>query len=369
MRRVLILTVIAILAIGFAMAGNEAPPGADYNLQVIAYENCPAGDFTGSNRHMIAVKANYNYYSCAGDESVACDPDDNPCADGSACIEIGECSNGENVQPICEADAECYTETCTPNTCVSGVCSGTVDLCATDYDCGVCSDGAVGCEEDFDCNMGVYCGAGVVPHGKDWDSLTKTNTILLQPGEDFRVLDGNACSRGGAIFQLPAVDVACDNGYCPAGPDLGEECSDDPLNPETCGPATDFSVWIRLVGKPNTKIGVTLCATELGECMYDGESENTCGGVVGGPACTVDADCEEDILCSLDNVIRMRTKGKQSFTDVTDELLTMTVCTEAPCTKKSDYEDVEIFDADFLNFFWNWNTKGKAHAQLRFYAN
>jgi len=362
MRRVLILTVIALFAIGFALAGNGAPPGADYNLQVIAYENCPAGDFTDSNRHQIAVKANYNYYSCANDESEACTPDtaDVVCGAGIACIEIGECSNGAVSK--CEADAECYTETCSPDTCIAGLCDATGEVCATDADCGVCSSGPVWCGEDFDCNPGVYCGAGVVPHGKDWDSLTKTNTILLQPGDDFRVLDGNACSQGGAIFQLPAVDVACEDGECPAGPDAGEACSDDPLDPETCGPATDFSVWIRLVGKPGTKIGVTLCATELGDCI-----DNLCGGV--GAACTADADCQEDILCSLDNVIRMRTKGKQTFTDVTDELLTMTVCTEAPCTKKSDYEAVEIFDADFLNFFWNWNTKGKAHAQLRFYAN
>ena len=45
----------------------------------------------------------------------------------------------------------------------------------------------------------------------------------------------------------------------------------------------------------------------------------------------------------------------------------MEVCVEAPCDKKASYEVVEVFDPDYENFFWNWNTKGKAHAQLRFF--
>src|SRR5437667_7696353 len=44
--------------------GNGLPAGQKllYNLEVIAYNgnNCPAGDFTGSNTHRIAVKADVN---------------------------------------------------------------------------------------------------------------------------------------------------------------------------------------------------------------------------------------------------------------------------------------------------------------------
>ncbi|MDH3646797.1 MAG: hypothetical protein OER80_08495 [Gammaproteobacteria bacterium] len=43
-------------------AGNGLPKGpmkGSVNLQIIAFENCPAGEFTDSNRHMIAVKANF----------------------------------------------------------------------------------------------------------------------------------------------------------------------------------------------------------------------------------------------------------------------------------------------------------------------
>src|SRR5437660_11495839 len=44
--------------------GNGLPSGQKllYNLEVIAYDanHCPAGDFTGSNTHRIAVKANFS---------------------------------------------------------------------------------------------------------------------------------------------------------------------------------------------------------------------------------------------------------------------------------------------------------------------
>src|SRR5438552_13432922 len=44
--------------------GNGLPSGQKllYNLEVIAYaaNHCPAGDFTGSNTHRIAVKANFS---------------------------------------------------------------------------------------------------------------------------------------------------------------------------------------------------------------------------------------------------------------------------------------------------------------------
>jgi hypothetical protein len=40
------------------LAGNGVGPGG-FSLEIIAFENCPGGDFTDSNRRMIAVEANY----------------------------------------------------------------------------------------------------------------------------------------------------------------------------------------------------------------------------------------------------------------------------------------------------------------------
>src|SRR5215471_732797 len=41
--------------------GNGLPPGPHFMLNVIAYDagHCPAGDFTDSNRHTIAVQASF----------------------------------------------------------------------------------------------------------------------------------------------------------------------------------------------------------------------------------------------------------------------------------------------------------------------
>ncbi len=44
-------------SIGAAFAGNGVGPGG-FSLEIIAFNNCPGGDFTGSNRRMIAVEAN-----------------------------------------------------------------------------------------------------------------------------------------------------------------------------------------------------------------------------------------------------------------------------------------------------------------------
>src|SRR4029450_426809 len=59
----ILLAVIANYAITIAGQGHNLPSGPRYMLNVIAFDNCPAGDFIDSNRHMIAVKANFDPYS------------------------------------------------------------------------------------------------------------------------------------------------------------------------------------------------------------------------------------------------------------------------------------------------------------------
>ena len=62
--KVLAVTLFAVFSWNTGLAdrppGNGAAVGkGGYLLNVIAFEQCPAGDFEGSNRHMIAVQANY----------------------------------------------------------------------------------------------------------------------------------------------------------------------------------------------------------------------------------------------------------------------------------------------------------------------
>src|SRR5262245_3341486 len=192
-------------AVTMAGQGNNLPSGPRYMLNVIAFDNCPAGDFTGSNRHMIAVKANFDPYS---------DPS----------------------KPLTGTQA-----------------------------------------------------------GKLASELIKTNTIKLTEGSDFQdlqVLDGNACD-GGAELVLPADPYTC--------PVTDPNClNTDPTFQE-------YRVFIRLVGKPKTGIGVTTCATD--EVITDpvlGTTENI-------------------IVCSTENVVQVRTTGpgRQKFEDVSKQLLTI----------------------------------------------
>ena len=234
---VLSLTLISSIALA-GEKGNGLPPGPRYMLNVIAFDNCPAGDFTDSNRHMIAVKADY-----------------------------------------------------TPGGSLSSTQAGTF-----------------------------------------YRLMIKTNTIALSSGADFKVLDGNACSKGGAEFQLSPNPYTCpvNDPYC---------INTDPTFQE-------YRVFVRLVGKPNTAIGVTTCATD--EML-------------------VDAVIEDVIVCSTENVVKVRSTGKgaMSFDDVSKELLTVCLDTSLPADGVCDIR-YALFDPALENYFWQWNTQGKAHAQLVF---
>ena len=229
---------IASITVGSAIAsqGNGLPSGpknGKFQLEVIAFDNCPAGDFTDSERHMIAVEANFGESDLTGNQA-----------------------------------------------------------------------------------------------GKYATELTKNNTINLAPSTDsnFHVTDGNACGSGksSATLELPITTDNCD------------PC--DLSNPEF----TEYQVFVRLVGGPNTGIGATSCATDAGV-----------DGVLG--------TTDDMIICSTENVVELRTAGKKPrYTDYTKELLTMVV------DLGNGLERVGIFDPRLLDYFWQWNTQGKAHAQLVF---
>ena len=256
MRKKLFTSVLALgitLSLGFGIAsagnGNGLPPGPRYMLNVIAFDknNCPAGDFTGSNRHMIAVEADFS------------------------------------------AD----------------------DLGATQA-------------------------------GTHKDNMIKTNTIKLTQGDDFRVFDGNACgSKGGAEFILPADPYNCTL-------DDGTVVTNDPACIGEDLSFQEYNVFIRLVGAKGTGVGITTCADEADD--YDPSGN----GIPG----------EDFILCSTENVVRMRTKGKVAkFEDVTRQLLTLCLDTDGDGACDARYP---LFADELEDYFWQWNTKGKAHAQLVF---
>lgn len=150
-----------------------------------------------------------------------------------------------------------------------------------------------------------------IANNQDLNTLTKVNSIFLTPSTDgtFQVLDGNACDSDGALVQLP----------------------------ETV--SSTYEVWVRLVGQPKSSIDVTTCATLQGSST---------------------------IICSTDNFAktRMTGKGEPSFTNATSKLLFITnpLLTGTTCGTSTE----PLFAGCLDNFFWNWDTTGRPHAQVWF---
>jgi hypothetical protein len=146
--------------------------------------------------------------------------------------------------------------------------------------------------------LGTFTDA-VLTAGGTYDAATfevdKRNKIFISSGPAFRVLNSNACEpTDGARLQLP-----------PQAP-------------------TNYNVFVRLVGKPESTVTAFSCAT-LGT----------------------------EIVCGTSFAkTRLTGKGEPSFTNVTNNLLKI--------------NGTQIFDSGFEDAFWVWNTTGRPHAQVWF---
>jgi hypothetical protein len=158
-----------------------------------------------------------------------------------------------------------------------------------------------------------------------------TSKIYLTQG-DFQVCDGNAldaaydCSGNqiqgqGAVFQLPCntnipADITCAAGTVQAS----------------------YQVWGRALGKPGGSAIVTTCATDP-----------TTG----------------EVVCSTESTLNsfVRNPGKQTFTNVTNELTSIVVSFDGGLT----YQRVALFSGGLQDFFWQYANSGLRLLQLRFY--
>ncbi|TMF55929.1 MAG: hypothetical protein E6I19_07225 [Chloroflexi bacterium] len=167
-------------------------------------------------------------------------------------------------------------------------------------------------------------------NGKLSNQLLKVNKIFLQPapaGESFQVLDANATDANGALFQLPA-DVSA-----------------------------TWTVWGRALGTPGGKANMTTCATTAG-----------LDGILG--------TADDEVICSMGTLSLDRTKGKQTFTNVSGDLLFITItvdpttnATLATClgVTTTSTVAVSLFNGCLQNYFWNYDNQGLKLLQLRFY--
>jgi hypothetical protein len=181
-----------------------------------------------------------------------------------------------------------------------------------------------------DVNDTTFGSNGNNPGGTLLKDLVRQNDIMLTAGDDFQVLDGNACDDGVAEFQLP-TDLC--------SVDLSEPCDlQDPT-------FQSYTVYARLVGKPGTGVQATTCAS------YD----------PGTPSDPTD----DYIVCSTDNWLSVRESKQPKFTDVSKDLLSICLDTSVPADGTCDVR-YALFAPELYDYFWNWNTQGKAHAQLFF---
>lgn len=132
--------------------------------------------------------------------------------------------------------------------------------------------------------------------------------VLLSQG-DFLVIDANG-TDGSAAFQLPAPDADGDG-------------------------VTSYSVFARALGKPNGSIKANTCASDI----------------VSG-----------ELVCSLETLVQVRTKGKSSFSNVSRELLSISADIDGDGT----VERVPLFDSRLEDFFWDFDNQGLKLLQLRF---
>jgi len=161
---------------------------------------------------------------------------------------------------------------------------------------------------------------------------TVTSNIYLTPGP-FTVCDGNAfdaaiacdgtqIANQGAVFQLPCdTDTTTVNG-CPAGVS-----------------AQPYQIWARALGTPGGSATITTCAT----------------------------DDTGALICSTDNTVLARSKGKSTFTNVTKSLTSLNACFDIGGVVTC--EDVSLFDPALTDYFWQYANSGLRLAQLRFYPD
>jgi hypothetical protein len=194
------------------------------------------------------------------------------------------------------------------------------------------------------------------------DNTVRTN-IYLEPRAEFKVCDGNGfdqaygcdgtllTSKVGAVFALPCnenLSTTWDHDKNPATPEI-------PLDAVLACEQEDFpasyQVWARALGKVGGSARMTTCATET---TFDANGSGTIG----------------DEVCSLENVVLTRTKGKSTFRDVTDELTSLVACFDVnadPTIEDIDCFRYALFRDEFVDWLWAYENTGLKLAQLRFY--
>lgn len=187
-------------------------------------------------------------------------------------------------------------------------------------------------------------------------NLNGHSKIRLIEGDDYAVLDKNATDGDGALLQLP------DPGLDPYNVTTGEGKTDT---------ISDYSVFVRPLGKPGGFATITTCA-ELLDSDFAGLLSGKFlkvlnkAGYFGGWASVEQVGQE----------ITLRTNGKNgktTFTNVTAELLTIVfkveveIIVDGEPTTIIEYVRVPIFDDIIQGEYWDYDNNKLKLLQVRFY--
>jgi hypothetical protein len=168
--------------------------------------------------------------------------------------------------------------------------------------------------------------------------LNGSTKIYLEQG-DYAVLDANG-TDGKAYFQLPA-------------PGLDAYLVGDPGTKDV---VSDYSVFVRPLGKPGGWSTITTCADLL---------DSSFGGLVSGSVLNL---IEGSTYCSIEEVgadITTRDVNPSHWSNVTAELTTLVL--EVVTDTGTVYVRVPIFDDSLENEYWQYDNHGLRLLQVRFY--
>jgi len=158
-------------------------------------------------------------------------------------------------------------------------------------------------------------GGDVIFVGLGTSSDAVTTKILLSQAADseFTVIDKNG-TDGEASFALPA-------------------------------PGT-YTVWARALGTPGGHSKIATCATFIDPTTLT-----------------------STILCSTDNEVFVRGKGKSSFRDVTSALTTISLVPGSAAELACGTPTVSLFATCLQDFLWQYDNNGLRLLQVLFYPN
>jgi len=172
----------------------------------------------------------------------------------------------------------------------------------------------IGVSHDKSPNMNKGSGDVIfVGLGSSSDAVT-TKILLSQTADsEFAVLDKNG-TDGEASFALPLPG--------------------------------SYTVWARALGTPGGQSKIATCATFIDPTTFT-----------------------STILCSTDNQVFVRGKGKSSFRDVTSALTTITLVPGSAAELACGTPTVSLFAPCLQDFLWQYDNNGLRLLQVRFYPN